>query len=252
MMTKRFAVMTAAVLAATILSGCGGQQTTRPQLTVYAAASLTTSFTELADAFAETHPQIDVLPLVFDGSSTLATQLIAGAPADVFASADLRTMDRVEQAGLLAGQARVFATNTLQIAVAPGNPLGISELSDLADPALDVIYCAPEVPCGAAAHTLLESAGIRIVADSEEQNVTAVATKVRLGEADAGIVYATDIRSAQGELDGVTIPGAELATNHYAIGTLSAGDTAAANEFLDWVLSQEGQTILASYGFGQP
>ncbi len=240
---------TAAVVATALLSGCSGPTPERPQLSVYAAASLTTSFTELVDAFAADHPQIDVLPPVFDGSSTLATQLIEGAPAHVFASADFDTMSRVQDAGLLASPAQAFATNTLQIAVAPGNPLAVQNLSDLADASLDVVLCAPEVPCGASAHTLLRAAGVDVVAASEEQNVAAVATKVRLGEADAGLVYATDIRDSAGQLAGLNIPGADQAVNSYTLGAIAPG-RGAANQFIDWVLSDEGQALLAGHGFG--
>lgn len=240
------------VVAVAVLGGCSGQQPARPPLTIYAAASLSASFTELANAFAEANPQVEVAPIVSDGSSTLATQLIEGAPADVFASADQVTMARVQDAGLIQASPEVFATNTLVIAVAPGNPLGIDSLADLADPKSAVVLCAPEVPCGASAQTLLSAAGVRIVAASEEQNVTAVATKVRLGEADAGIVYATDIRSAAGELDGVAITDAGLATNHYAIAVVGDRGNTAAEEFVEWVLSEEGQSILARHGFGQP
>jgi molybdate transport system substrate-binding protein len=243
----------AVVLVATaLLSGCSEQQAARPPLIIYAAASLTASFTELADAFAEANPQVEVLPIVADGSSTLATQVIEGAPADVFASADQETMAKVQDAGLLHGQPHVFATNTLQIAVAPGNPLGIDSLTDLADPQIAVVLCAPEVPCGVAAGILLSSIDRPVVPVSEEQNVTAVATKVRLGEADAGLVYVTDILSARGELDGIAIPGAEGPINRYAIGVVESGHTAAAELFIDWVLSGEGQSILARHGFGQP
>lgn len=249
-MTRRWGAVVA--IAVVLLSGCGGQQTARPQLTIYAAASLTASFTELADAFAEANPQVQVLPIVSDGSSTLAAQLIEGAPADVFASADLQTMDRVERAGLLAAEPAVFATNTLQLAVAPGNPLGITGLSDLAAPGLNLVLCAREVPCGAAAQSILAAAGVRIVAASEEQNVTAVATKVRLGEADAGFVYATDIRSSAGGLDGVQLKGAGQATNQYAIAVVRSGDRTAADDFVVWVLSSAGQAVLAEHGFGQP
>jgi len=249
-MTRRLAVLVGATLAAVLLVGCSAHPTARPQLTVYAAASLTSSFTELVEAFAEAHPEVDVQPAVFDGSSTLATQLIEGAPADVFASADLTTMHRVERAGLLAGEPQLFATNTMRIAVAPGNPREISSLADLADPELDVVLCAPEVPCGVTARALLDAAGVDFVAASEEQNVSAVATKVRLGEADAGLVYATDIRSAGAGLVGLQIAGADRAVNEYAIGALSSGEAAA--QFVDWVLSTEGQAILADHGFGSP
>lgn len=248
-MTLRW--MAVAAVAVMVLSGCGGQPAARPQLAIYAAASLTAPFTELAEAFAEANPQVEVLPIVADGSSTLATQVIEGAPADVFASADRQTMDRVEQAGLLATEPAVFATNTLQIAVAPGNPLNIRGLSDLTAAGLDVVLCAPEAPCGAAAATLLAAAGVRVVPASEEQNVTAVATKVRLGEADAGLVYATDVRSAAGELDSVVIANAGLAVNRYAIAVVRPGDNAA-QDFVAWVLSAAGQAVLAEHGFGKP
>src|SRR5688572_17640431 len=132
-MTRRIVPLSGALVAAVLLSGCGVQSPARPQLTVYSAASLTASFTELTDAFAAKHPHIDVLPPVFDGSSTLATQMVEGAPADVFASADLATMAMVEDAGLIVDEPRSFASNTLQIAVAPGNPHGIRDLADLAD-----------------------------------------------------------------------------------------------------------------------
>ncbi|MHA6693157.1 molybdate ABC transporter substrate-binding protein [Homoserinimonas sp. A520] len=241
-----------ALVGAALVSGCGVQQAARPPLTIYAAASLTASFTELAGAFAEANPQVEVLPIVSDGSSTLATQVIEGAPADVFASADQETMAKVQHAGLIHGQPQVFATNILQIAVAPGNPLGIDSLADLADPQIAVVLCAPEVPCGVAAGELLSGVDGHVVPVSEEQNVTAVVTKVRLGEADAGLVYATDIRGADGELDGIAIPGAESAVNRYTIGVIESGHTDAAGLFVDWVQSSEGQSILARYGFGQP
>lgn len=249
-MTGRRGALIGAVMVAALVSGCGAQPAGRPQLTVYAAASLTSSFTELVDTFAEAHPEIDVRPPVFDGSTTLATQLVEGAPAEVFASADLATMHRVEQAGLLVGEPQVFATNTLRIAVARGNPLEISSLADLADPRLDVVLCAPEVPCGAAAQVLLDDAGVELEAASEEQNVTAVATKVRLGEADAGLVYATDIRNSRTDLDGVPIAGADRVVNSYAIGAV--GSSEAASQFIDWVVSARGQTVLAKHGFGLP
>lgn len=249
-MIGRPRAIAAAVIAATLLSGCVGQPP-GPRLTVYAAASLTAAFAELGEAFAADHPQVDVLPMVFDGSSTLATQLVEGAPADVFASADLVTMTRVQDAGLLSGQPEVFATNTLQIAVAPGNPLAIHTLSDLADASLDVVLCGPEVPCGASAQELLQAAGVAVAAASEEQNVAAVATKVRLGEADAGLVYVTDIHDSGGELDGVEIPGADQFVNPYALGVLEP-ESEAATTFVDWVLSSEGQSILTKHGFGSP
>lgn len=225
----------------------------RPPLTIFAAASLSASFTELAGAFAAEHADVEVKPIVYDGSATLATQLFEGAMADVFASADERTMSRVAKAGLLASDASVFATNALQIAVEPGNPHRIDSLADLNDPDLAVVLCAPQVPCGDAAHRLLELAGVSLAPASEEQNVTAVATKVRLGEADAGLVYATDVVAAGGAIEGVPIPNAEQARNRNPIAVpASAKNPHAAREFIGFVLSPAGQAILARHGFGTP
>src|SRR5690606_24657832 len=155
-------------------------------LTIFAAASLSGVFDEFAAAFEQQHPHVDVLPITYDGSSTLATQISEGAAADVFASADEPNMDRIAD---LAADPRPFATNVLEIAVGPGNPTGVADLADLADGDRVVVLCAAAVPCGAAAHTLLDAEGIDLFPASEEQNVTAVLAKVKSGEADAGLVY---------------------------------------------------------------
>jgi len=192
-----------------------------------------------------------VRPILFDGSSTLATQLKEGASADVFASADEASMHAVSH--LVAGAPRVFATNTLEIAVPPGNPASVRGLADLATPGLREVQCAPQVPCGAAARRVLSQAGVTVVPASEEQNVKAVATKVASGEADAGLVYVTDVDAARGDLDGVRIPGADRAVNTYPIATLKkAADAQLADAFVSYVLSPDGQAILARYGFGAP
>ncbi|MFF2272327.1 molybdate ABC transporter substrate-binding protein [Agromyces sp. NPDC058136] len=231
------------------------------ELTVYAAASLQGAFDELASEFEARHPELDVLPITYDGSSVLATQLIEGAPADVFASADEKNLAKVSDAGLIDGTGEVFATNVLEIAVAPGNPLDIDSLDDLADGATTesggapatVVLCAPEVPCGTASQTLIEAAGITLTPASEEQNVTAVLTKVRSGEADAGLVYVTDVEAAAGEVDGIEIDGADAATNSYPIAVLTgAPNPEAAAAFTEFVNSADGQRILASFGFGAP
>ena len=221
------------------------------ELTIFAAASLTASFTELAAEFHADNPGVTVAPISFDGSSTLATQINEGAPADVFASADLANMDKV--GSLIVGSPTLFASNVLQIVVQPGNPHGITRLSDLAKPGLQVVLCAPEVPCGTAAHKLLKFDGVTLTPASEEQNVSAVLTKVRLGEADAGLVYVTDVKAAGGAVDGVDIAGADRAFNAYPIATLtSSKNPEAAKAFVDFVLSGPGQAILASYGFAAP
>lgn len=235
------------------------------ELTIYAAASLGAAFDELAAEFEAAHPGVDVLPITYDGSSVLATQLIEGASADVFASADRKNLAEVDEAGL--AEASVdFATNVLEIAVAPGNPLGVDGLADLADGATEaagggpatVVLCAPEVPCGSAAATLIAEAGITVTPASEEQNVTAVLTKVEAGEADAGLVYVTDVQAAGDEVEGVEIEGVEIegadaATNVYPIAALTgAPNPDAAAAFVAFVTSPEGRKVLASFGFGAP
>lgn len=226
------------------------------ELTIFAAASLGGAFDELATRFEALHPALDVLPVTYDGSSVLATQLIEGAPADVFASADEPNLDRVAEEGLVAGEPGVFATNMLEIAVRPGNPLGIDGLDDLSPAsgaAPVVVVCAAEVPCGRSAASLFADAGVELAPASEEQNVTAVLTKVRSGEADAGLVYVTDVRAAGGEVDGVAIDGADAATNRYPIAALAgAANPATAAAFVEYVRSPAGAEVLAEYGFGSP
>lgn len=223
------------------------------ELTVYAAASLTASFNALAARFHDAHPGVTVNPIDFDGSQILATQIVQGAPADVFASADQQTMATVQKAGLTASTPKVFATNTLEIAVAPGNPKKVTKLDDLADSKVQTVLCAPAVPCGAAAQTLLTADGVKVTPASEEQNVTAVITKVSTGAADAGLVYVTDVKAAKGSVDGVPIPDADKAINKYPITTVkNAPHPAVAKAFLAYVLSPSGQKVLHSFGFGNP
>ncbi|UOQ90049.1 molybdate ABC transporter substrate-binding protein [Agromyces endophyticus] len=263
-------------LAALALTGCAsgaGDSTTEPsaaptaatddlggELTIFAAASLGGAFDELATEFEAAHPGLDVVPITYDGSSVLATQLIEGASADVFASADEKNMTKVVDAGL-ADEPVDFATNVLEIAVAPDNPLGIAGLDDLADGAatgadggpITVVVCAPEVPCGNAAQTLIADAGITVTPASEEQNVTAVLTKVKAGEADAGLVYVTDVRAAGDAVAGVEIDDADAATNVYPLAALTdAPNPDAAAAFVEFVASEAGQQVLASFGFGAP
>jgi len=217
------------------------------ELSIYAAASLGAAFDELAAQFEARHPSLDVLPIVYDGSSTLATQLREGAPADVFASADEANMQKI---GELAVAPEVFATNTLVIAVPTGNPGGITGLESLADPARTVVLCAPDVPCGAASQTLLSTQGVVVTPASLEQNVTAVLTKVAASEADAGLVYATD--RSEG-VESIAAEGAADVVNRYPISaTTDAANPAAAAAFVAFVLSADGQAVLAELGFGSP
>jgi len=221
------------------------------QLTIYAAASLGKAFDALATDFERRHPGVDVKPIVYDGSSTLATQLIEGAPADVFASADQKNMQKVVDAGL-AENPQLFASNTLVIAMPKGDPAGVRSLSDLADPKLTVVLCAPEVPCGAASKTLLANEGVTFTPASLEQNVTAVLTKIAAGEADAGLVYATDVLG-NSQVESIVPEGADKVVNHYPIVSLKgAANSAVASAFVDFVLSDEGQSILSGLGFGAP
>ncbi|KJL33520.1 molybdate ABC transporter substrate-binding protein [Microbacterium azadirachtae] len=251
----------AAALALTACSGAAPAATPTPtstaaastvsgELTVFAAASLSQAFDQITTAFEAENPKVHVNPITYDGSSTLATQIIEGAPVDVFASADQKNMDKVTQASL-AGVAPVFTTNVLQIAVAPGNPLKVKDLASLADPGLKLVLCAPAVPCGNAAKTLLDAASVTVTPASEEQNVTAVLAKVKAGEADAGLVYSTDVKAAGSAVTGIAIAGADKATNKYPITVLKASKNAeAATAFQAFVLSDKGQKILKDLGFG--
>ena len=218
-------------------------------LTISAAASLKAAFDRLAADFEAQNPGVDVLPISYDGSSTLATQIIEGAAVDVFASADQKNMAKVTDASL-ATDPEPFATNVLTLVVPSGNPGGVTGLADLANPDLDVVLCAAEVPCGAASATLLSNAGVQASVDSYEQSVTAVLTKVAGGEADAGLVYVTDAKSST-DVETVATAGADAVVNTYPIVALTGSknpDAAAA--FVAYVLSDDGQSVLRSLGFG--
>lgn len=218
-------------------------------VTVFAAASLTGSFQEIADAFRDEHPGVEVV-FNFGGSSGLATQIVESAPADVFAAASPATMETVTDAALTDGDPVDFATNRLEIAVAKGNPGAITELDDFADPDRAIALCAVEVPCGSASATLLEAAGIVPAVDTYEQDVKAVLTKVELGEVDAGLVYLTDVRGAGDAVEGIEVDSAPV---DYPIAALSAStNSEAARAFVAFVLSDEGRAILKAAGFGAP
>ncbi|MEX0153343.1 molybdate ABC transporter substrate-binding protein [Microbacterium sp. LMI1-1-1.1] len=213
---------------------------------VYAAASLQRSFDEIAAAFEEDNPDVQVTA-VYDGSSTLATQIGEGAPADVFASADEKNMAKVADR---APDPQVFAGNTLVIVVPAGNPGAVDDLADLAG--VTTVLCAPEVPCGAASATLLSNAGVAVTPASAEQNVTAVLTKVAAGEADAGLVYATDV-VGRDDVEAIVPDGAADVVNRYPIAALAdARNPDAAAAFVDFVLSARGQEILSAAGFRAP
>lgn len=233
------------LLAACGTSGSGSDG--RANLTVYAAASLRPAFSDLIADFEAEHPDVRITRLVTDGSATLATQIIEGAPADVFAAADEPNMDAVVAAGL-ADAPVLFATNTLVVAVPTGNPGQVNTLADLAR--VTTVVCAPTVPCGAATTRLLDNAGVSLKPASLEQNVTAVREKVAAGQADAGLVYATDV-IADAQLENFTPDGADAVINHYPIAVLTTTPhRQAAQTFVEYVTSPAGQQILAQHGFG--
>ncbi|MGI8522509.1 MAG: molybdate ABC transporter substrate-binding protein [Nocardioides sp.] len=230
-------------------TGGGGGQST---LTVYAAASLTDAFTTMQTGFEKQHDGVSVR-FSFGGSSDLVAQLQNGAQADVFASADTANMDKLTGDDLQGQDPQDFATNTLEIATPPGNPAGITSFADLTGSGVKLVTCAPEVPCGAAAQKVADTEGVTLEPVSEEQSVTDVLAKVSSGEADAGLVYVTDVKAAGDQVDGVTFPESSDAVNTYPITTLKdSGESDLAKAWVDYVLSSAGQKILADDGFAKP
>ena len=257
----RAAIVVVVAAAALVLAGCSAPSPNPAPpssadgpsgtVTVFAAASLSDSFALIARAFEAENRDVSVV-FNFGGSSGLATQIVEGAPIDVFAAASESAMVPVEDAGLIEG-ATPFVSNTLAIAVPAGNPGAVSGLADFGNPELSIAVCAAEVPCGTAATAVFEAAGISPAVDTYEQDVKAVLTKVELGEVDAGLVYRTDVISAGASVEGIEFPEAADATTTYPIGVLrEAPHRAAATAFVDFVLSPAGQKILSDAGFGQP
>lgn len=266
-------ILLLAVLASTVLVGvgCGSNNDTAREpgasgstaprsggavdvagvITVSAAASLTAPFTTIGDDFMAAHPGTEIT-FNFDSSGTLSKQLIEGAPADVFASADMANMTKLVDAGLIAGTPEVFARNQLTIVVKKGNPKGITSLADLAT-AGTISLCGSEVPCGKYADEVLGKAGVTIPADAitRGQNVKATLAAVAEGDADAGIVYVTDITGDS--VEAVAIPTADNAIATYPIGVITAStNQATAEAFLAYVLSDEGQVVLEAAGLLPP
>jgi molybdate transport system substrate-binding protein len=258
------ATVAVALLVASVATGCGrddepaatpsaGDVELHGPLRVFAAASLTEAFTELATRFEAAHRDVDV-QLTFAGSSALAQQLVDGAPADVFTSADEANLAKVVDAGR-AGTPVVVARNRLAILVERDNPKGIAGLADLTDPGVVVVLCAPEVPCGRFAAAALAKAGVDLHPASLEQDVKAVVAKVTLGEADAGIVYATDVRAAGDRAEGIPLAGADDPALEavYPMATLTdAGNPKAAAAWTAFVRSPAGRAVLTSRGFLDP
>ncbi len=221
-------------------------------ITVFAAASLTEAFTRIGKDFEAANPEATVM-FNFAASSALAAQIAQGAPADVFASADDATLNRLIDAGGTSGAPVTFARNTLAVIVGRGNPAHIASINDLTDPELIVVLCGPQVPIGAYSVQVFEKAGITVTPRSLEADVKSVVTKVAAGEADAGIVYATDVRAAGEQAQGVAIPAALNVEASYPMTvTRDAPNAAAANLFVRYVMSDAGRATLVSFGFAGP
>ncbi len=253
----RAALAAAVVLA---LAGCSNSAPGIPadaeqvsgSITVFAAASLETTFTRLAERFERDHPGSSV-EFSFAGSSDLAAQIVAGAPADVLATADERTMSIVTDAALVRDAPQGFASNRLQIAVPPDNPAAVSSLADLARDDVVSVVCAPQVPCGAAAQKVQSAAGVTITPASEELSVTDVLGKVSSGEADAGLVYVTDVLAAEGRVLGIEFPESASAVNTCMIaGITGSSADPVADAFIDLVTGATGRAALKAAGFGDP
>lgn len=223
-------------------------------LNVAAAASLSAAFEEIAASFSAVHPRVSV-SLSFVGSATLATQIVEGSPVDVVAMADISNMEKVTKSGdVVASSVRTFATNRLAVLVAEGNPLGVSSLADLTRPGIRVVLCDPSQPCGRYADEMLSAAGLSLRPSSLETSAAGVVTRVRTGEADAGISYFSDALAASGA-SFVEIPDAQNVVARYPIGVAShpsTGDPEVARMFVDFVVSSAGRSILERAGFGAP
>jgi molybdate transport system substrate-binding protein len=255
---RRFAVI-AAVLAAAAAAGCssstsspsaGGSPATGT-ITVFAAASLTESFTQLGKQFEAAHPG-DTVKFSFGPSSGLATQITSGAPADVFASAAPGNMHDVVNAGD-ASSPQNFAKNTMEVATPPDNPGNVESVKDLADDSVKVALCQPQVPCGVVAAEVFKNAGITVKPVTLQPDVKSVLTQVETGNVDAGMVYVTDVQAAGSKVNGVTIPASDNASTLYPIATInSSKHKSIAQAFMNYVLSPAGQQVLKAAGFESP
>lgn len=269
-LSRRLAITALSLVSAAALVACGGtSDSTNPatpaagaqgasagaditgEVTVFAAASLQDAFEELAASFQDAHPGARIA-FDFQGSQDLVTALDGGSPADVLATANNSTMTDAANKGLV-GEQTEFATNVLTLIVPAGNPAGVTGINDGSLDGADLVVCAPEVPCGEATQKLAAELGVTLNPVSEEQKVTDVRGKVESGEAQAGIVYTTDAAQAGDKVEAIALP-ANSVINHYPIAlTKSAANSQAAQAFIDYILSPEGQKVLQdTYGFGAP
>ncbi len=247
------------LIAAAVAALCAACGSTAPaaatpsalsgSITVFAAASLSDPFKALSSAFQTAHPRVTV-QFNFAGTPTLVTQIEQGAQADVFASADTTNMDKLKGDGFTVGTPQLFAHNQLEIVVAPGNPKGITGLADLAKPGVIYNSEAATVPAGKYSLQALAKAGVTVTPKSLETDVKSVVSKVELGEADAGIVYTTDVKAAGSKVQGVPIPSAyNVLATYPLVAVKSTKNSAVANAFIAYVLSSAGQSTLESFGF---
>ena len=246
------------LVVALLAAACGGNNSSSggssgsgspAEIKVFAAASLTAAFNKIGQDYTAANPNTKVT-FNFAGSQALATQIQQSAPADVFASADTTNMGKVAS---LVGTPQNFASNLLRIVVAKGNPKAIKGLSDLSNPDLKVVLAAPEVPAGKYAQQALAAQHVTVEPVSLEDNVKAVVTKVSLGEADAGIVYVTDVTAGGDKVEGVDIPNDQNVPATYPIATVKASThQSQAQAFVDMVRSDQGQQVLSSFGFLPP
>lgn len=254
---RKLSVSAAVAALGLALTACDGSSDSGQQappartLTVSAAASLTSVYQQLGNEFRAANPGTTVT-FNFGGSDSLAQQVVQGAPADVLATASSRTMQTAVQAGKIQDEPVVYATNSLQIAVAPGNPRAIASLTDLTKPGVVSVVCAPAVPCGAAAEAAEKAAGVTLTPASEEQDVKGVLNRVQTGNADAGLIYVTDVRSAQGKVAGVDFPqaSAQGAVQSYPIGVVTGSANAdLGRSWIQFVRGPQGTAALQQAGF---
>ena len=262
-MQIRPALFAAAAAATLVLAGCSPTANSTPTptttpdsltgtVTVLAAASLTEVYGDLATQFEKLHPNVTVTQS-FGGSSALAAQIVQGAPADLFATANEATMKTVTDAALTDETPIVYATNVLTLIVPPTNPAGVKTIQDIADPAVKVALCDKTVPCGSAAITLLAAEKLTVKPVTLETDVKAVLTKVELDEVDAGLVYVTDAKTAAGKVKEIPVADAANVVNRYPIALLKAStNKAAAKAFEQFIISKTGLAALKKAGFGTP
>lgn len=247
---RRLASLVMVPIFGLVFAGCASSDDTTTSLRIAATSSLTEVFNDIGEQFMLANPDITIA-FNFASSSDLALQISQGLPADVFASADVKNMAKVTDAGLLHGQPVAFATNSLEIVVEKGNPLRIDSLAQLASPRLLFVTCPIEVPIGAYTAEVLRNAGVTVTPASLEENVKGILTKVALGEADAGIVYRTDILAAGNSVTGVPINDNVNVTTKYLVGALrDSQNQDASQRFIIFLSSEQGQKILSQFGFG--